>query len=264
MPDDLLVSWNNGAAKRAILDFVTRITRQGSPDFVPPEARIAVFDNDGTLWCEKPSPIQADFLFRRLAVMAENDPGLRAHQPWKAVVEKDYQWLGDAITKHYKGDDSDLKVMAGGLLKAYEGATIEEFESTAEEFFRSAQHPLLKRPYLECAYEPMVELLGYLEANGFTNYIASGGGRDFMRAITQDLYGIPPERVIGSTVALAYRDDGDVGNVIHKAELDIFDDGPAKPVRIWSRIGRRPIFAAGTPTATSLCCTFASIRRAPL
>jgi phosphoglycolate phosphatase-like HAD superfamily hydrolase len=245
MVDQLLPSWNDGATKSAILDFVSRVTKTGTPDFVPPEARIAVFDNDGTLWCEKPSPIQADFLFRRLAVMAEKDPGLRAHQPWKAVVEKDYQWLGDAITKHYKGDDSDLKVMAGGLLKAYEGATIEEFESTAEEFFRSAQHPLLKRPYLECAYEPMVELLRYLKANGFTNYIASGGGRDFMRAITQDLYGIPPERVIGSTVALAYRDDGDVGNVIHKAELDIFDDGPAKPVRIWSRIGRRPIFAAG-------------------
>jgi hypothetical protein len=132
MPNDPLVSWDDSAAKRAIVDFVARITKQGSPDFVAPEARIAVFDNDGTLWCEKPSPIQADFMFRRLAVMAEKDPALRARQPWKAVVEKDYGWLGDAITKHYQGDDSDLKVMAGGLLKAYEGTTIEEFESTAE------------------------------------------------------------------------------------------------------------------------------------
>jgi haloacid dehalogenase-like hydrolase len=161
------------------------------------------------------------------------------------VVEKDYQWLGAVITKHYQGDDSDLQLMAGGLLKAYEGATIEEFEATAATFLRSAQHPLLKRPYLECIYQPMIELLHYLEVNGFTNYIASGGGRDFMRPITQDLYGIPPERVIGSTVALEYRDDGNVANIIHKAELDIFDDGPAKPVQIWSRVGRRPIFAAG-------------------
>jgi len=184
-------------------------------------------------------------LFRRLAVMAEQDKTLRARQPWKAVVEKDYDWLGGAITKHYQGDDSDLNLMGAGLLKAYEGTTIEEFEASAAKFLRSAQHPLLKRPYTECAYKPMIELLRYLEANGFTNYIASGGGRDFMRPITQELYGIAPERVIGSTVALVYRDDGDVANVVHKAELEIFDDGPAKPVRIWSRIGRRPIFAAG-------------------
>lgn len=245
MANDLLASWMDGTAKGAIVDFVARITREGKPDFVPPEARIAVFDNDGTLWCEKPVMIHGDFLFRRLAVMAEQDPTLRTRQPWKAVVEKDYGWLGGAITKHYQGDDSDLKMMAGGLFKAYEGTTIEEFETTAANFLRSAEHPLLKRPYLKCTYQPMIELLRYLEANGFINYIASGSGRDFMRPITRDIYGIPPERVIGSTVALEYRDDGEVANITHKAELDIFDDGPVKPVRIWSRIGRRPIFAAG-------------------
>lgn len=244
MPDALSM-WNDGETKRAIVDFVARVTKEGTGDFVPAEARIAVFDNDGTLWCEKPLQIQADFLFRRLAWMVEQDSSLRTRQPWKAVVEKDYGWLGNVITKHYQGDDSDLKLMAGGLLQCYRGFTIEEFETEAGEFLRTEQHPLLKRPYLDCAYKPMVELLRYLEGNGFTCYIASGGGRDFMRAITQDLYGIPPERVIGSTVALEYREEGKASFIVHKPELDIFDDGPAKPVRIWSRIGRRPIFAAG-------------------
>ena len=203
-----------------------------------PKERIAVFDNDGTLWCEKPMPIQADFLFRRLADMAEADPSLRDRQPWKAVVEKDFDWLGGALAKHYQGDDSNLKVMAGGLLQAYEGATIEEFESTAAAFMHSARHPTLDRSYLECAFLPMVELLDYLAANGFTNYIASGGGRDFMRVSSQELYGIPPDRVIGSTVALEYRESGDMAQIVHTAKPDILDDGPAKPVRIWSRIGR--------------------------
>jgi phosphoserine phosphatase len=161
------------------------------------------------------------------------------------VVEKDHDWLSGVITKHYHGDDGDLKVMAGGLLRAYEGVTIEEFETTADTFLRSARHPTLGRPYLACTYQPMVELLQYLRASGFSTYIASGGGRDFMRPITQDIYGIPPECVIGSTVALAYRDDGDTGTIVHTAAPEILDDGPAKPVRIWSRVGRRPILAAG-------------------
>jgi phosphoserine phosphatase len=240
-----LRGWTNGAARRAIVEFVERVTRKRGPDHVPPEARVAVFDNDGTLWCEKPLPIQADFLLRRLADLAQRDPTLRTRQPWKAAYDKDYAWLGDVITKHYRGDDSDLKLMALGLLQAYAGATVEEFEATAARFLRSADHPVLRRPYLACAYRPMVELLRYLEAADFTSYIASGGGRDFMRPVTRELYGIPPDRVIGSSVALGYRDDGGVAVVVHKPELDIFDDGPAKPVQIWERVGQRPILAAG-------------------
>jgi phosphoglycolate phosphatase-like HAD superfamily hydrolase len=224
---------------------VTCVTAEGSPDYVPPEARVAVFDNDGTLWCEKPTYIQLDFILRRLAVMAEEDPSLREHQPWKAVYEKDYAWLTGVVTKHYQGDDSDLRVLGGGVLKAHEGITIEAFEAAAEAFLFQEHHPTLGRSYLECGYQPMIELLRYLEANDFANYIVSGGGRDFMRPISQKMYGIPRERVIGSTVALAYEDDDDGGNVIRKAELDILDDGAVKPVRIWSRIGRRPILAAG-------------------
>jgi phosphoserine phosphatase len=255
--DRPLASWNDGRAKEAIVKFVAQVTDASSATFVPPEARVAVFDNDGTLWCEKPMQIQADFLLRRIGEMAEQDSSLRSRQPWKAVVEKDYAWLSSAITKHYQGDDSDLKAMAGGLVQAYGGITIEAFEAVSNEFLHNAKHPTLGRPYLACAYKPMVELLRYLEAAGFTNFIASGGGRDFMRPITQEVYGISPDRVIGSAVTLEYQEDGDSGNVVRKPELDIFDDGPVKPVRIWSRVGRRPIFAAGNSNGDIEMLTFA-------
>jgi phosphoglycolate phosphatase-like HAD superfamily hydrolase len=253
-----LPSWHDGPTKQAILAFVTRVTTEGGPDYVAPEERVAVFDNDGTLWCEKPLPIQADFLLRRVGEMVKADPSLRDKQPWKAVAEGDHAWLGGAINKHYAGDDSDLNEMAGGLLQAYEGATIEEFEQTAGDFLRTARHPQLGRPYLACGYQPMIELLQLLEANGFTNYIASGGGRDFMRPVTEGLYNVPPERVIGSSVALEYQDGDDFATIVHKPELDIFDDGPAKPVRIWSRTGRRPILAGGNSNGDIAMLRFAS------
>lgn len=255
---DRLPSWNDTPTTRAIMDFVARVTADGGPDYVPPEARVAVFDNDGTLWCEKPLPIQADFLLRQLSEMAERDPALRGRLPWKAAYEGDYVWLGNVITKHYQGDDSDLNVLLEGILLAYAGATIEEFEAAADQFLNSAQNPQLKRPYLETTYMPMVELLRYLTAHGFTNYIASGGGRDFMRPITQRLYDIPPERVIGSTAALEYREVGNSGTIVHKPELEIFDDGPAKPVRVWSRIGCRPILVGGNANGDIAMLTFAA------
>src|SRR5262249_29672465 len=138
-----LPSWRDGEARDAILGFVQQATDASSPSCVPPAERVAVFDNDGTLWCEKPMPIQADFLLRRIGEMAEQDPSLCERQPWKAVVEKDYGWLSDVITKHYQGDDGDLHVMAAGLLEAYEGITIEEFQATAGTFLRRARHPTL-------------------------------------------------------------------------------------------------------------------------
>jgi phosphoserine phosphatase len=130
-------------------------------------------------------------------------------------------------------------------MKAFEGMTVEEFDAASDEFLRSAEHPTLERPYLECAYQPMVELIHYLGANGFAIYIASGGGRDFMRPVTQEIYGVPRERVIGSDVTLRYVADEHGGRVVREAELGVLDDGPAKPTRIWSRVGRRPILAAG-------------------
>ncbi len=242
---DPLPSWREGASKQAILDFVRRVTTIEGTDVVPPQERVAVFDNDGTLWCEKPMPIQLDFILRRLVVMAEQDPALRTRQPWQAAYTRDYGWLGEVITKHYHGDDSDLPELAAGVLQAFAGVTVEDFEAQADRFLRSTHHPTLGRAYLACSYAPMVELLGYLATNGFRNYIASGGGRDFMRPIGQELYGVPRERVIGSSVSLAYQEDGGAGTIVHKPEVDVLDDGPQKPVRIWSRVGRRPLLAAG-------------------
>jgi phosphoglycolate phosphatase-like HAD superfamily hydrolase len=239
-----LTSWRDGAARQAIVDFVSRACDDG-PDHVPVEERVAVFDNDGTLWCEKPLPIQADFILRRLAAMAEADPELRERQPWKAAYERDYGWLGQVLAEHYAGDDSNVRILLGGVLAAHSEISVDEFEAAADSFLRTTQHPTLGRGYLQCAYAPMIELLGYLKANGFSNYIASGGGRDFMRPISEELYGIPRDRVIGSATALEYLSDDSGGTIIRKAEADYLDDGPQKPLRIWSRIGRRPLLAAG-------------------
>lgn len=231
-----LLSWSEGPTKSAIVDFVGRVTTE-----VPPEERVAVFDNDGTLWCEKPAYIQLDFLVRRLAAQAAADPALAAKQPYAAAASGDLAWFGDAVTKHYNGDDSGLKVLAGGILLAYAGMSVEDHAARIKAFFAEAQHPTLKRPYTACGYRPMVELLRYLEANGFTNYIVSGGGRDFMRPVTMSMYGVPPERVIGSSVGLDFVD----GQLRTTATPEFLNDGPVKAVRIWGRIGRRPIFAAG-------------------
>lgn len=258
MHEGLLKSWNHGATRQAIISFVARVTLDSGPDYVAPAARIAVFDNDGCLWCEKPMPIQADFLLRRIAEQAEADPSLRDKQPWKAVHGRDQGWLGDVITKHYEGDDTQLKQMAAGLLSAYVDDEVGEFAKKAEHFLRSEHNPVLKRPYLKTAYAPMRELLHYLDANQFTNYIVSGGGRDFMRPITHELYGIPPERVVGTTVLLEYREENGIGKVVHTSKLEVFDDGPNKVVRIWSRIGARPIFAAGNSNGDIQMLQFAT------
>jgi phosphoserine phosphatase len=234
-----LPSWRDGTAKRAIVEFAQ------ASGAIPAAERVAVFDNDGTLWCEKPMPIQLDFILRRLMEIAEAKPELRDQQPWKAAYERDYGWLGALITEHYAGDDSNVEVLAAGILAAYEGISVEDFEAQSDEFLHSAQHPTLGRGYLQCSYKPMVELLAFLAANGFGNYIASGGGRDFMRPISDELYGIPRERVIGSSSTLDYTSDERGGTITHKAEADYLDDGPQKPIRIWSRTGRRPILAAG-------------------
>jgi phosphoglycolate phosphatase-like HAD superfamily hydrolase len=235
-----LGSWSDGPARTAILDFVAR-TR----DEVPVTERVAVFDNDGTLWCEQPLPIQADFILRRLAAMADADPDLRERQPWKAAHEKDVAWLGAVMTEHYAGDDAKAQVLMGGILAAYAGMTVEEFEQRSDAFLRATRHPTLGRGYLDCAYRPMVELLRHLDDNGFANYIVSGGGRDFMRPITDDVYGVPRERVIGSTAALAYEPGEHGGAITHTPRPDYLDDGPQKPIRIWSRTGRRPLLAGG-------------------
>ncbi|WP_285032310.1 HAD family hydrolase [Mycolicibacterium sp. lyk4-40-TYG-92] len=236
----MLASWNDGPTKSAIVDFVGRVTTDGA-DYVAPQDRVAVFDNDGTLWCEKPAYVQLDFLVRRLAAQAAADPTLTDRQPYAAAAAGDLEWFGDAVTKHYEGDDSELKVLAAGILSANDAITVGELTERVTEFFAAVRHPTLDRPYTECGYVPMIELLRYLEANGFTCYVVSGGGRDFMRPVTGSMYGIPPERVVGSSVALQYKD----GELYTTSQPEFLDDGPVKPARIWGRTGRRPIFAAG-------------------
>ena len=242
---DPLPSWNDTATRLAIVRFVGEVTGDGRPGHVPPAERVAVFDNDGTLWCEKPMPIELGFILQRLAAMAEKDPALRDRQPWKAAHTSDYAWLGDVVTRHYHGDDSGVKVLLGGILQAFAGMDVEDYQAAAHSFLHEGRHPTLGRSFAQCGYVPMIELLEYLTASGFTCYIASGGDRDFMRPITEALYGIPSERVIGSSNALQYVPDEHGGSVVYLTEPDVFDDGPIKPVRIWSRVGRRPILAAG-------------------
>jgi phosphoglycolate phosphatase-like HAD superfamily hydrolase len=231
-----LQCWADGPTKSAIVDFVEQVVAA-----VEPDSRVAVFDNDGTLWCEKPMYIQLDFLVRRFAEQAKSDPSLRDTQPYKAAFEGNLKWLAEAVAEHDRGDDTDFKTLVKAVLTAHHAITVDEHRGRVEAFFAEAKHPTLGRPYTSCGYRPMIELLRYLEANGFTCYIVSGGGRDFMRPVTGLLYGIPPERVVGSSVGLDYRD----GHLFTTSQPEFLDDGPMKPVRLWSRIGRRPILAAG-------------------
>jgi phosphoglycolate phosphatase-like HAD superfamily hydrolase len=232
----MLNSWNDGPTKSAIVDFV-----QMAITHLAPMDRVAVFDNDGTLWCEKPAYVQLDFLVRQLAAAVAVDPSLAARPAYAAAASGDLTWFGNAVTKHYQGDDTDLKELAVAILSASSGVNVEEHAAHVADFFASARHPTLGRPYTACGYAPMVELLRYLEANGFTSYIVSGGGRDFMRPVTTTMYGVPPERVVGSSVGLTFAD----GDLITTGVTEFLNDGPVKPVRIWGRVGRRPIFAAG-------------------
>ncbi len=242
---DPLPAWRDGQARAAVLDFVERVTEMEGAEFVEPTDRVAVFDNDGTLWCEKPMQIELGFMLLRFAEMARADANLRERQPWKTAVDGDYTWLRDAVAKHYAGDDGDITVLVGGLVEAFADMDVEEYAAGAHAFLTGTPHPTLGRVLAECVYQPMVELLHHLERSGFTTYIVSGGSRDFMRPVTEQVYGIPAQRVVGSTTGLAYEPGENGGRVVYRAELDFFDDGPVKPVRIWSRIGRRPIVAGG-------------------
>jgi phosphoserine phosphatase len=236
-----LQSWRDTGTRRAIVEFVRAATDERGPAYIPPEERIAVFDNDGTLWTEKPMPIQLDFIMRGFAAAAARDPALRDQQPFKAAHEHDFGWLGHAIVKHYQGDDDGLKLLFKGLSKISVGVEVEDYAHQVMSFFEDAQHPTLERLYVNCGYVPMIELLRYLEANGFLTFIVSGGDRDFMRPIAERVYQIPRERVVGSGFGVEYRD----GTIVYSSQLDAFDDGPEKPLRIWARTGRRPAIAAG-------------------
>lgn len=230
---EYLASWNDGVAKSSILEFVQSVTKPGA-GFVPPGDRIVAFDNDGTLWCEKPMYPQADFLVRRWAEQVEADPAKAAEQPWKAAAEGHRAWLAAAL--------DHVPDLIRGVTEAYEGIPVGEFEAAVRGFFGSARHPALGVPYTAIAYRPMRELIQFLGDSGFGVYICSAGGRDFVRAVSQEMYGIGRERVIGSGTTLEYR-QGDVYRT--RGVEQPIDDGPGKPVHIWSRTGRKPLLAGG-------------------
>ena len=231
---DPLPSWNDGPVKQAILGFVSRVTSEGSPDFLPEEERIAVFDNDGTLWPEQP-PVQAAFVVERVRELAAKDPSLRERQPYKALLEGNFASL----------ESADEKVVMELLAATQSNMTQEQFQADVRQFLRTARHPKLGVPYTQLAYQPMLELLQFLRANGFRTWISSGGGIDFMRVFSEQMYGIPPEQVIGSNLVLAYQQRGGKGVLWREPRVDRINDMEGKPVGNELHIGRSPVFVAG-------------------
>jgi phosphoglycolate phosphatase-like HAD superfamily hydrolase len=232
---DPLPSWNAGEAKQAIIQFVEDVTQQGGPHYVPPEARIATFDNDGTLWVEYPMYTQVLFAFERVKGLAPQHPEWQTKQPFKALLEGDMKTVGA----------SGMQGLMEIILATHSGMTATEFADQASRWLRTTQHPKFKRPYIEAVYQPQLELLKYLRANGFKAFIVSGGGIAFMRPITQEVYGIPPEQVIGSSVVAEFQVKDGKPEVVRMPKINFVNDKAGKPVGIYQHIGRRPILAFG-------------------
>ena len=232
---DPLPSWNAGPAKDAIVEFVTAVTKEGGPDYVEPAARIATFDNDGTLWSEQPVYFQVAYALSRVKEMAKDHPEWKTTQPFQAVLEEDWKAVAAA------GEKGLLDI----VMATHAGITTEAFDNTVREWLRTARHPRFNRPYTQIVYQPMLELLAYLRANGFQTWITSGGGVEFMRVWVEDVYGIPPEQVIGSTITTKFEMRGDKPVLVREPKLDFIDDKAGKPVAIHKFIGRRPIASFG-------------------
>ena len=232
---DPLPSWNDGTAKQQIRDFVSRVTDPQSPDFVPEPERIAVFDNDGTLWAEQPAYFQLLFIIDRVKALAPEHPEWKSTQPFQAVLEGDMKALAAS------GEHGLLEL----AMATHAGMTTTEFEAIAGDWIATARHPQTGRPYTKMVYQPMLELLDYLRANGFKTFVVSGGGIEFMRPWTEKVYGIPPEQVVGSSITTAYEVRDGVPVLVRQPKIDFIDDKEGKPVGINSHIGRRPIAAFG-------------------
>jgi phosphoglycolate phosphatase-like HAD superfamily hydrolase len=232
---DPLASWNDTAPKKAIVDFVDRVAKEGSPDFVPPEERIATFDNDGTLWCEQPMYFQLLFALDRVKALAPRHPEWKTKEPFASLLK------GDVKAALAGGERAILEI----IIVTHAGMTTAEFEQIVKDWIATAKHPKFKRPYTECVYQPMIELLAYLRANGFKTFIVSGGGIEFMRPWTEKVYGIPPEQVVGSSIKTKYEMRDGKPVLMRLPEMNFVDDKTGKPVGINSHIGRRPIAAFG-------------------
>jgi phosphoglycolate phosphatase-like HAD superfamily hydrolase len=230
-----LASWNDGPAKQAVLQFISDTTTEGSAGFIPPDERVAVFDNDGTLWCEQPMYFQVLFALDRVRATAADHPEWKEKEPFKSILANDMKGLAAA------GEQGLLEVMAA----THSGMTVDEFQGLVKDWLKTARHPKYKRPYTECVYQPMLELLAYLRANGFKTFIVSGGGVEFMRAFAEQTYGIPLEQVVGSCGVTKFELRDGKAVLVKEPKVLLIDDGPGKPVGINTFIGRRPVMAFG-------------------
>jgi hypothetical protein len=233
--DDALPSWNDGPAKQFITSFVESVTKPGSPGFVPPSERIATFDNDGTLWAEQPMYVQFIFTLDRVKALAAQHPEWKEKEPFASLLRND---LKGAIAG---GERAMLEI----VMATHAGMTTEEFERIVQNWLATAKHPTTGRPYTEMIYQPMRELVAYLRTNGFKTFIVSGGGIEFMRPWTEEVYGIPPEQVVGSSISTKYALQDGKPVLLRLPALNFVDDKAGKPVGIHEHIGRRPIAAFG-------------------
>lgn len=233
--DDVLPSWNDGQPKQSIIAFVAKVTQENSPDFVPPAERIAVFDNDGTLWAEQPMYVQLFFAVDRVKTLAPQHPEWKQQEPFASLLR------GDVKAALAGGEHAMLEI----VMATHAGMTTEEFENVVQDWIATAKHPTTGRLYTEMVYQPMLELLTYLRANGFKTFIVSGGGIEFLRPWVETVYGIPPEQVVGSSIKTKYAVRDGQPALLRLPELNFIDDKAGKPVGIHQHIGRRPIAALG-------------------
>jgi phosphoglycolate phosphatase-like HAD superfamily hydrolase len=248
---DPLPSWNDGAAKSAIVAFVGKVTGEGSPGFVPPAERIAAFDNDGTLWSEQPLYFQLAFALDQVRHMAADHPEWMATEPYKSAIAGDMSGLMAA------GEAGLMKIVAA----SHSGMTADAFAESVREWIATARHPATGKPYTAMVFQPMLELLDYLRANGFRTFIVSGGGVDFLRVFAEEVYGIPPEQVVGSTAGTHFEMRDGVPTIVKDPELVLVDDKEGKPVGIYRHIGRRPILAAGNSDGDLQMLQYTTIAR---
>ena len=238
---DPLPSWIDTPTKKAITDFVAKVTKEGSPDFVPPAERIAVFDNDGTLWCEQPAYFQLLFAIDRIKATADKHPEWKDKEPFKSVLAGDMKAL--AAT----GDKGLLEIIAA----THSGMTPEEFSSIVKDWLKTARHPKFKRPYNRCVYQPMLEVLSYLRANGFKTFIVSGGGVEFMRAFAQETYGIPPEQVVGSSGVVTFEMKDGKPVLTKTAKIEFIEASPSASTASSAAVQS---WRSAIPMATCKCC----------
>lgn len=250
---DPLPSWNDTATKSRIINFVDDVTSPASPDFIPPVERIAVFDNDGTLWGEQPMYVQVAFAIDRVKALAPQHPEWKTQEPFASVLRNDIKGVAAS------GEKGLMQIFGA----THAGMTVDQFDETVQQWITTARHPTTGLLYTQMAYQPMVELLDYLRDEGFDTFIVSGGGIEFMRPWTERVYGIPPQNVVGSSLKMKYEIPAGIPEIVKLPEVDLIDDKEGKPVGIASHIGMRPVMAFGNSDGDLQMLQYTTIPRSP-